>query len=159
MIMESDWYYWGIWISCFYWLYQSIFLIIMINSQLEKNLNKVYQRVSWFTRSIKPIQSLDEINPPLFKSIFKYLFLVLFNFCLIFLSWFYLFYLFINTMFNRYKQEGEPEVMKTFRWRMRNSDLTYDQIMEELYKIELTDKSYDEFKFNYENRIKHSREF
>jgi hypothetical protein len=57
-------------------------------------------------------------------------------------------------MFNRYKQEGEPEVMKTFRWRMRNSDLTYDQIMEELYKIELTDKSYDEFKFNYETRMK-----
>jgi hypothetical protein len=37
---------------------------------------------------------------------------------------------------------------------MRNQDLTYDQILAELYKTEFTDKSYDEFKYDYEKRVK-----
>ena len=86
--------------------------------------------------------------------IMKYIFIISLNLLLIFFSWVYLFYVFVNTMFNRYKQDGEPEVMKTFRWRMRNSNLSYEQILQELYKIELTNNSFDDFKSNYEHRVK-----
>lgn len=152
--MEYEFYDWGVWISFLHWLFESVFLILLINSRLEKNLNKVSQRLSWLSNYPKPIESIDQIHPPKYKMIFKYVFLRLFNLCFIFLSWFYLFYLFVNTIFNRYKRDGEPEVMKTFRWRMRNQDLTYDQILVELYKTELTDQSYDEFKYDYEKRVK-----
>ena len=152
--MEYEFYNWGVWISFLHWLFESVFLILLINSRLEKNLNKVSQRLSWLSNYPKPIESIDQIHPPKYKMIFKYVFLRLFNLCFIFLSWFYLFYLFVNTIFNRYKRDGEPEVMKTFRWRMRNQDLTYDQILVELYKTELTDQSYDEFKYDYEKRVK-----
>jgi hypothetical protein len=152
--MEYEFYIWGVWISFLHWLFQSVFLILLINSRLEKNLNKVSQRLSWLGIYPKPIESIDQINPPKYKMIFKYVFLRLFNLFFIFLSWLYLFYLFVNIIFNRYKRDGEPEVMKTFRWRMRNQDLTYDQILAELYKTEFTDKSYDEFKYDYEKRVK-----
>jgi hypothetical protein len=152
--MDSNLYEIGVYFSLFYWLYQSIFLIILINSQMEKNLNKVYQRLSWSTFRTKQIESYDEVHPHIFKMIMKYIFIILVNLLLIFLSWVYLFYVFVNTMFNRYKRDGEPEVMKTFRWRMRNSNLSYEQILQELYKIELTNNSFDDFKSNYEHRVK-----
>ena len=38
--MDSNLYEIGVYLSLLYWLYQSIFLIILINSQMEKNLNK-----------------------------------------------------------------------------------------------------------------------
>ena len=152
--MEYDFYNWGVWISFVHWLFQSVFLILLINSRLEKNLNKVSQRLSWLSNYPKPIESIDQIHPPKYKMVVKYSFLRLFNLCFIFLSWFYLFYLLVNITFNRYKRDGEPEVLKTFRWKMRNLDLTYDQILIELYKTEFTDKSFDEFKYDYEKRIK-----
>lgn len=152
--MDSNLYEIGVYLSLFYWLYQSIFLIILINSQMEKNLNKVYQRLSWSTFRVKQIEKYEELHPHIFKTIMKYIFIVSLKLLFIFFSWVYLFYVFVNTMFNRYKQDGEPEVMKTFRWRMRNSNLSYEQILQELYKIELTNNSFDDFKTTYENRVK-----
>lgn len=152
--MEPSIYEVGVYISLINWVFQSIWLIIVINSKLEKNLNKVNQRLSWLTYLPKPIESRDEIHPPLYKKILKYLAICSIGLIAVFLSWLNLFYLFVNYIFNRYKRDGEPEVLKNFRWKIRNLDMSYEQILQELHKVEFNDISYKEFKKNYEDRVK-----
>lgn len=42
------------------WLYNVITSIIMINSRFERNMNKIGQRLSWLSMTMKPMDTDDE---------------------------------------------------------------------------------------------------
>jgi hypothetical protein len=152
--MDSNWYEIGVGLCLVHWLFQSVWLIILLNSRLEKNLNKVSQRLSWSNHNSKLIESRDEIHPKRIKMTIKYLFIIMFNFCFIFLSWITLFYIFLMMAFNKFKRDGEPEVVKNLRWKLRNLDLSYEQILEGFHQIEFGDLSFKEYRKNYEDKVK-----
>ena len=53
-------------------------------------------------------------------------------------------------MFWRVKDSGAPQVVREFRWKMRNADLTFDQMMKELMKVSDEDPAtFDTFRENY----------
>ena len=45
------------------------------------------------------------------------------------------------------KDAGAPQTVREFRWRLRNQDLTFDQLIKELIKASNEDQSkFEEFK-------------
>jgi len=149
-----DLYLVGVLIMLIYWVFQSIWLIILINSMYEKNLNKIYQRISWSTYRIKLIESLDELRTPKYKKIFKYILVISISFLSVFLSWITVFFTIIGIYFIHYKSLGRPECVKNYHWKLKNIDMTYDKIIEEKYKGEkelgMTELSFEDYKEWYE---------
>ena len=70
------------------WLAYAVLLVISINSRLERNLNRMGQRLSWFTLTPKQMDVDDQSRSTLSK-VLKYLFIVGISFPFIFLSWVY----------------------------------------------------------------------
>ena len=115
---------------CFY-----VFNLLMtINSLAEKNLNKVGERYSWLTLKPKLMDSND-FDRPFIKKVGKFSLVIVWHGLFVFLSWLnvcinvgYFFY-------SRYKDSGAPQVVKEFRWKLRNLDMTFDEICLELIKV------------------------
>jgi len=80
----------------------------------------------------------EDVGKPFWRSILKFLLIASFGFALIFLSWVQV-AMTIGMIFWKWsKDSGAPQNIKEFRWKMRNIDLTRDQVMEELAKVDGT---------------------
>ena len=124
----------GLVLSLFLWLLNSAEMIVHINSQLERNLNKIGQRISWATLTPKAMSAEDEARSTLAK-IGKYLLIVGFNFPFVFLSWLFVAYFVGFWFYRRSKDSGVPQVVKEFRWKLKNYDLSFDEVVKESMKV------------------------
>ena len=50
----------GVGIALLLWAYNAIMLIVNVNSQFERNLNRIGQRLSWLTFAPKAMESEDQ---------------------------------------------------------------------------------------------------
>lgn len=124
----------GLLVSFFLYCYYIFNLILTLNSTAEQNLNKVGERHSWLSLKPKLMDSSD-FDRPFIKKIGKFIFVVVWHGLFVFLSWFnvcmavgYIFYI-------RYIDSGAPKAVKEFRWKLRNLDMTFDEICLELIKV------------------------
>lgn len=124
----------GIFVAFLAWLWLSINAIISLNSRMQRNLNKIGQRLSWLSMTPKPI-SADEESHGLLRKIFKFLFLYGTGLPFVLGGWFYVLYVIGIIIYRKSKDAGSPQVVREFRWKLRNTDMSFDQLVKELVKV------------------------
>jgi ABC-type multidrug transport system fused ATPase/permease subunit len=131
------------------WLFGAINLLISINSTMERNLNRIGQRLSWLTLRPKPMEESDT-RASLSGKIMKFLFINAFGLMFVLFSWGYVALFVGQFIYNHSKDAGAPQAVRELRWRMKNTEMTLDQIIKELMKIQGEDpSSFETFKDNY----------
>jgi hypothetical protein len=113
-----------------FWLYNSAMAIALVNSQLNKNLNKVGMRISWLNGNPKPMTASDQQINYLSISI-KVVFFVLLGLISLLLSWILVALYVVMMTWKFAKDSGVPESVKNYRWVMRNKDLSRDEVIAE----------------------------
>lgn len=132
----------GVILSALLYVYYLLNLLVSINSQLERNLNKVGERLGWLTLTIKPMRESD-VKRTTVGSVGKFIFIVIWQGIFIFLSWVNVFIYIATVAYRISKDSGAPKEVKEFRWKLRNRDMTFDEIISETMKV----KGIDESKF------------
>lgn len=136
----------GVGIAALLWLYNSIMIIVTVNSQLERNLNRIGQRLSWVALTPKEMEP-DDLKKSTLSKVMKYLFIVGFGLPFILTSWLYVLLAAAAIIYRIFKDVGAPQAVREMRWRLRNQDLTFDQLVRELMKAQGQDLSaVDDFK-------------
>jgi hypothetical protein len=118
----------GVGFALLLWVWSSFFLLIEINSRMERNLNKVGQRVSWLGLEPKMMTQRDQQRIFVCK-VLKYLLIVLVGFVSAWLSWLYVFLSIALIAYRLNKSRGEPQNIREFRWKLKNVDMSFDQIV------------------------------
>jgi hypothetical protein len=122
----------GLGIALLIWALNAIRMLVVVNSQFEKNLNKVGMRLSWLSFTPKPMSGPK--RGPLF-AVGKYALLNLLSLPLVAASWVYTAAAVLLFIFQLSKDAGVPQRIKEYRWAMKNQDLTVEQIARELVKL------------------------
>lgn len=130
----------GVFVALLIWLVFLIVSLVKINSQLERNLNKFGRRHSWLSLTAKPITP-DDLERSTLSKILKFIFIHAVGFLSIFLSWLYVLWVVGFFIYNITQLHGTPQAVKEFRWKLKNFDLSLDQIIKEVMKIEGRDPS------------------
>jgi hypothetical protein len=105
---------------------------------MEKNLNKMGQRISWVTLKPTPMEAADQRRSRLYK-VGKFALIVLIALPFTLLSWAYVLYLVGQFLYFRARDSGVPQGVKEYRWKLRNSDMTFDQLIREAMKVQEQD--------------------
>lgn len=127
------------------WVGSLVWLVISLNSQLERNLNKVGLRLSWISLTPKPMGNNHRQRSFLRKST-KATLLLIAGFAGVLFSWLYVAMYVGSMVYSRLKDAGAPQAIKEFRWRMRNMDLSFDEIVSGLALVSGKEIATDEFK-------------
>lgn len=135
----------GILVALLFWIFYAGSILVSINSQVERNLNKIGQRLSWISLTPK-LMTIDDMNHSVAFKIMKYLLVIGIAFPFIFLSWVYVIVTIVLIIYKFFKDFGAPQSIREFRWKLKNSNLTFEQLMKELMKVSEVDESkYEEF--------------
>jgi hypothetical protein len=102
--------------------------LVTINSQAERNLRKIGMRHSWFSHRPKEI-SKNYNKRGIVMHVAKFALVEVMGLVCILLSWVQVAF-FIGTIFySLAKDSGAPTDVKEFRWKMRNRELSFDEIV------------------------------
>jgi len=126
-------YEFGLLVAFGFWLWFTGAALIAINSQLERNLNKIGQRLSWLTLAPKPMDA-DERNQPAWRSVLKFVLLYGTALPFVLTSWIYVAYSVATFLYRLTKDRGAPQAVTEFRWKLRNADLSFDDLVRESMK-------------------------
>ena len=101
---------------------------------MNRNLHKIGQRLSWLTMTPKPM-SAEELNYTTFRKVLKFLLLYGTGLPFVLTSWLYVAYVIALIIYRKSKDSGAPQAVREFRWKLRNTDMNFDQIVKELMKV------------------------
>ncbi len=124
----------GIGVALLLWLYGTVNTLISINSTLERNLNKIGQRLSWVTLSAKPMTHDDQSRSTI-SLVMRFVIMSLIGLASTLLSWLYVLLVVGSIVYAKSKDVGAPQTIKEYRWKLRNMDLSLDQLIRESMKI------------------------
>lgn len=123
----------GLLLAFFIWVFGVIRVVILSNSRAQKNLKLIGKRMSY---NLGVIVDYDYKKEPVYWVVLKFIFLhVLLSLPFVFLSWVYVIYVLGIYSYVFLKDIGAPQSIKEFRWKLRNTDMTFDQIIKEVMKI------------------------
>lgn len=128
----------GLTVAFFLWLIGMGSIIVRKNSLLERNLNKIGRRTSLLGLEIKDAKYP---KPSLWILIFKFTLSVIISLPFILLSWLYVAIVFLLYAYKLMKDIGVPQQFKEYRWKLKNMDMTFDEIIKEIVKLEDLDES------------------
>lgn len=136
----------GLYISFLLYVYHLIMVILNANSKAENNLNKVGETYSWLT--LRPVpMSKSDFDRPILLSILKFLIVAVWLGLFVFLSWINVFIFLLMLLYRAHQDYGVPKEIKEFRWKLRNLDMSFDELVIELMKIKGIDiESFEEAK-------------
>lgn len=148
----------GVGVAFLIWVFTFVVTIVRINSQMERNLNRIGQRLSWLTMTPKPMSRADYSRSAL-ASIGKFLFIQLFGLLMVITSWLSV-ALSAGTIIYQYsKDAGAPQSIKEFRWKLKNLDLPFDAIAAELFKLTgFSDDQFEQYKQNLAEEVAATKE-
>lgn len=129
----------GVLISLLLWLCSAVTLIVALNSQRERNINKIGLRTSWLSHKVTQMEKGDQDRSLLSKT-FKFTLLSGLSIPLVLLSWVCVALVIIQVAYNLSKDFGAPQSIREFRWKLKNIDMSFDQVAEEFAKL---DSRYD----------------
>lgn len=129
----------GLLIGLILWIIYLFRTVILFNSRTQKNLFKVGKRVSL----LGGIKDIDYKNESFFYKTLKFFFIAIFPIFLVLLSWLYVIPSIIYYIYVFYQDFSAPQKVKDFRWKLKNVDLTQDQIVRGL--IEISDQDANDF--------------
>ena len=132
----------GVFVAFLCWSWISIAAVIAINSRMERNLNKIGQRLSWLTMNIKTI-SQNDAHRTFIGKFLKFVLIYGLGLPFVLTSWLYVVYVVGLLIYRKSKDSGAPQAVREFRWKLRNKDMTFDELVKELMKV--SDKDLSEF--------------
>lgn len=124
----------GLLLAALLWVYRSIARLVIINSRFERNLNKVGQRVSWSTLTVTPMTKGDGDQSIAWKT-GKYLLITFGTLPLVVLSWLDVIWTVGVLAYRWSKDRGAPAVIREYRWKLKNVDMSFDQLVRETMKV------------------------
>ncbi|WP_036217228.1 hypothetical protein [Massilia sp. LC238] len=124
----------GCFVAFILWLYRTVILLVAINSTAERNLRKVGMRHSWYTGSVVVMTYSAEYKH-LLASVIKFAAIRLMFLVGIIFSWISVVWFFGSLIYLKGKDSGAPAEVKEFRWKLRNRDLSFDDLVTGLAKI------------------------
>ena len=90
----------------------------------------------------KPM-SAEEVHHTTIWKVMKFLLLYGTGLPFVLASWLYVAYVVGLLIYRKSKDSGAPQAVREFRWKLRNTDMTFDQLVKELMKA--SDRDPDEF--------------
>lgn len=143
----------GIFVALLFWLYHAVMIVVSANSRLERNLNRMGQRLSWLTLTPKPMEPND-LSRSFIAKVFRYLLVVGIGLPFVLLSWVNVAIAVATILYRRTKDSGAPQAVRELRWKLRNTDLTFDQLVRESMKVTDEDPSkFEEFRASMINEL------
>lgn len=127
----------GVFWAFIIWLIETSRLVFSLNSQLNRNLRKVGCKIRWAGGQPRMMEQ-DEINPTRIKVITKSSLYLLWGMISIALSWLFVIYSTVRHIksFCSYYFDT-PEVVKIQRFKMKNIDMSFDEILKLMYDVEI----------------------
>lgn len=122
-------YEFGVEVAFFLWLYRMVRVVVNANSRASGNLRRVGMRYSWLSGEVKELSYSDYHRTFLGKS-FRFFLLILLSLPWILFSWFYVFYIVVTLLHVASKARGTPREIAELRWRLKNINLTFDEMIE-----------------------------
>lgn len=122
----------GILIALIMWAWGFISIIIRSNSLFSKNLRKVGKRISWFDLSIIDITHQDAQRTNTKRILLFVFWWIILPLPFVLTSWAYVLIALAMLVYRVSKDFGVPVSVKEFRWKLRNTDMDFDQIVKEL---------------------------
>lgn len=128
----------GVTIAFLLWLYGCVSTVIRRNSLLENNLNKIGKKTSLLGSDIVDIRyPKDSMS----KAILKHVAVMVVSLILIVFSWLYVAVSLFTIFYSFKKDLGVPQAIKEYRWKLRNVDMSFDEIIKAIVKLEGLDDS------------------
>ena len=125
----------GVVVALALWITKVVFVFVQLNSVQQRNLNKIGKRLSWLTLTAKPLKKSD-IDASITLKVFKFFIIwLVVPFFLIFTSWVYVFFVLAGVIYSFYRNMGKPQAVKEFQWKLKNMDLSFDQIVDGFSQI------------------------
>lgn len=128
----------GVLVAFLLWLYSVISTIIRKNSLLEKNMNKVGRRTTPTGLGVVDMKYPKDSSIKVFA---KYSLVFGSSLLLILFSWLYVLVSLGFFVYRFKKDQGVPQSIKEYRWKLKNIDMTFDEIIKEIVKLEGLDES------------------
>ena len=127
-------------------LYRAVSLLLLINSTYSKNLRRIGLRVRWSELTVVEIEKSD-VNQSFLKKIAKFLTVIGVEWIFFATSWLYVL-VNVGLIVYRYsKDSGAPERVKNYRWKMKNVNMTYEQVIKEHMKLnEMKEEDFEQVK-------------
>lgn len=137
----------GLLIALAIWVFKIVWAFQHLNSNVNKNLNQIGQRVSWLDFRPKPITK-EYLKEGMLYKIIKFLVIwVIIPFLFTLTSWLYVVYSVGLFLYKRNVDSGKPNEVKELQWRMRNQNLSFDQVVEIMVRANNMDETkIDEYK-------------
>lgn len=139
----------GLGVALLWWLWSSINLLVSINSRTQRNLRRVGMRLSMVSLESRQMSEADW-NRSWIGSTFRFLLVTGVGLALTLLSWVYVFCAAATFVYRLQKRSGRPAAVREFEWKLRNLDLSFDQIAKEMYALHSTigleQPEFEEFK-------------
>lgn len=130
----------GVFLAVLLWLWSTLSVLVSINSLMNRNLKKIGQRLSWLSLQPKPISHGEILHGGMRKTL-RFLFLCGIGLPFVLLSWIYVAYSISYILYRWRKDAGAPQAVREFRWKMKNIDMSFDQIVKEMMKANDQDLS------------------
>lgn len=132
----------GIAIAFILWSVNMVVVIASVHSTFERNLNKIGMRLSWVDMTPKKMTTYD-VNQSWILKLAKILSILGLGLAGVMLSWLTVVVQVGLFLYARMKDLGAPQAVKNYRWKMKNIDMSFDQIVVEIMKI--TDQAPESF--------------
>lgn len=96
----------------------------------------------------------DDLSRSTVSKILRYLLIVGISLPFVLLGWLNVALAIATIIYRRAKDSGAPQAVREFRWKMKNADLTFDQLVKEMMKISEDDSSkFEEFRTTIVNEL------
>lgn len=147
----------GLFIALAIWVFKIVWAFQHLNSNVNSNLNQIGQRVSWVDFKPKPITK-EYLKEGITYKIIKFLAIwVITPFLFALTSWLYVIYSVGLFLYKRSVDSGKPIEVKELQWRMRNQNLSFDQVVEIMVKANKMDEAkLDEYKEAIRNEMRNN---
>ena len=127
----------GVGIAFLLWLFYAGSCVVRANSLFARNLAKLGMRISYLDLKPKPMTTADVHRSPVGHFLRGSL-VVLVALPFVLASWLYVLWFAGAFIFARSKDAGAPTAVREWRWRMKNVDMSFDDAVAELLKLNAT---------------------
>lgn len=139
----------GLLIAFLHWCVSTVWIVIVLNSQMSRNLRKIGMRLSWSTLLPVPLTQKDRRRGVLSSVALFSLFSIAKLFTVLF-SWLYVAGVAAVMAYAWFKQHGRPQEIREFQWKLRNLDMSFDDIAAGMHKLQtslgMVPTSYENFR-------------
>lgn len=128
----------GILVALALWLYSTVSMFIRKNSMMEKNLNRIGRQISITGLGVS---DMKYPKPTAGKIFAKQTLIAALGLPFVLLSWLYVLVIGGMIVHAFIKDLGVPQSVKEWRWKLKNLDMSFDELIKEIVKQEGLDES------------------